>query len=123
MRRPYTETLNFTEELSNLAMGIASNVATTRFVEDGSFDLYLYSTQYIPHKNLATVEEMGSRLSFGTELVKSVTYTSSDPDILKVAQEIRHTEEKDPVFDGNGYTNTDGNCDGIRRPPGSKTGS
>lgn len=123
MRRPYTETLNFTEELSNLAMGIASNVATTRFVEDGSFDLYLYSTQYISHKNLATVEEMGSRLSFGTELVKSVTYTSSDPDILKVEQEIRHTDEKDPVFDGNGYSNPDGNCYGIRLTPGGKTGS
>lgn len=124
LHRSYTESLAFTENLGSISI-FPGAVNTTRFVEDGSFELYLYSSQYIAGKNFATTDEINalSRLSFGTELVKSITYTSSDPDILRIESEITHTTEKDPVFNGNGYTNPEGRCHGIRLVPGGKTGS
>lgn len=117
MWRPYNETIGFTEDLAALS----SSVSTSRTTAD-SFELYLFSSQYIGKEN-GMDTGLVRHSSFATELVKSVTFASSDEDILKIAGQIGSTTEKDPVMDGNGYTNPEGKCFGIRLVPGGKAGS
>lgn len=117
MRRVYNETISFTEDLAVLS----SAVSTSRTTAD-SFELYLFSSQYIGKENGMDTGLL-RHSSFATELVKSVTFASSDEDILKITGQIGSTTEKDPVMDGNGYTNPEGKCFGIRLVPGGKTGS
>lgn len=123
LHRPYGTTLQFTQSLSSISNGGCELVNTARFIEDGSFDIYLSGMTYISDKNYATIDEAKIFYSFGTELIKRVTYTSSDEEILRIEKEITHTEEKDSVYNGNGYSNPDGNCYGIRLVPGGKTGT
>ncbi len=121
--RSYTESLALTESLSGLSSGIVQPVNTTRFAEDGSFELYLYSRQYISDKLQDTADHLASKYSFASELVKSIRFVSSDEEILKIDGEISQSQAVDPVFSGNGYSNPEGKCFGVRLTPGGKAGS
>ena len=118
--RPYNQSVYLTEALKDLSYG--NTVRLNRMVEEGSFELYLAGNAYIAEEDKSSTGDIGSRFSFATELVKSVTYTTSNEEILRIEKEITHTDEKDPVFQGNGYSNPDGNCYGIELIPGGKTG-
>lgn len=122
-RRPYNETLSLTENLTSLSAGSVSPVNTTRFAEDGSFALYVYSRQYISDQQFDTADHLGAKYSFASELVKSIEFYTSDEEILSINGEITQTDATDPVFAGNGYANPDGKCFGVMLTPGGKTGT
>lgn len=120
--RPYQQDIQLTDDLAAVSAGREQKINASRLIEDGSFDLYLWSSQYIGHKNHMNASDLPQQTSFATELVKRVTYTSSDESVLQIGSEITHTTEKDPVFDGNGYSNPDGKCFGVQLIPGGKAG-
>ena len=121
-RRPYNETLSLTENLASLSAGSVAPLNTTRFAEDGSFKVYVYSRQYISDRPFDTADNLGAKYSFASELVKNIEFYTSDEEILRIDSEITKTDATDPVFAGNGYANPDGKCFGITLTPGGKTG-
>ena len=121
--RNYTESLQFTGDLAGVSGKNPQAVQTARFVEDGSFDLYLYSQQYIAAQNMANPTEMDRYYSFAAELVDSIQFYTSDPEVLRIEKQITHSDETDGAFPGNGYANPEGNCFGVTLTPGGKSGS
>lgn len=123
LNRSYWQDIQLTENLAEVSVGGGQTINPIRFIEDGSFNMYLWSRQYIGHENHLDMDSLTIQPSFATELVKKVTYTSSDQDVLRIGSEITSTNETDPVFDGNGYANPEGNCFGVQLIPGGKTGT
>lgn len=121
--RNYNETLQFTGDLAGVSGRNPQPVQTARFAEDGSFDFYLYSMQYIAGEEHADPTQMNRYYSFAAELVESIQFYTSDPEVLRIEKQITHTDETDGAFPGNGYTNPEGNCFGVTLTPGGKSGS
>lgn len=121
--RNYTESLQFTGDLAGVSGKNPQPVQTVRFAEDGSFDIYLYSQQYIAAENKADPTRMDRYYSFAAELVDSIQFYTSDPEVLRIEGQITHSEETDGAFPGNGYANPEGNCFGVTLTPGGKSGS
>ena len=122
-RRNYNETLQFTGDLAGVSGRNPQPVQTARFTEDGSFDVYLYSMQYIAQEQYADPTQMDRYYSFAAELVENIQFYTSDPEVLRIEKQITHSDETDGAFPGNGYANLEGNCFGVTLTPGGKSGS
>lgn len=133
MGRPYYKSLDLTESLERVSGGteiggIGTILTQMRKPNSEPFVLYAKGFSYFAAKDGASSMDNDawvtmSRNTFATEFVESVTWHSSDPEILAVGEVVSTTTCLDPVAEQSEiYKNEAQKSFGVNLIPGSKEG-